>query len=480
MPEPGPEPQGRGDLRRPADVPRRPDRALAQPRDHRGDWDRVGGRGQRGARDRSPVSPAAPTTTSASTGAAGHTITVTKGSHRGLDDPARPAARASARSRRPSRPSARRRRERGRSPSTAPTTSLIVCEDVAAGGSFSVTVPGGFTTGVSVPIGDVPGGAVYSVRELAARGGAVVCLPVPGHGHRRPAADSGDRYQHVREHAGEPAAADVRESEPDAYTDAHSEPDAYTDALSGPDAYTDALSGPTPTPTPSPEPTPVPLPNPGPVQPTVPDGAPDPPPGPDLVVAPARAAGGRHRRDVRRSRRACSYSAGPSMPSRGFAMPAPCPRPGSSPASCPQYVGRAAARVARIVSVSASAGRCSTTQARALRARHAPPGQTVVIRTRARPLVTGALHSVVFASSATPESNTTNNQAGIVMLVRHPVSPLRVLVQAPPSASAPQAARARTRARPARPMVGHGAGAAQRPASSRATARSRRVPRRPA
>src|SRR3954447_21169232 len=167
-------------------------------------------------------------------------------------------------------------------------------------------------------------------------------------------------------------------------------------------------------------------------QPTLPPGAPDPPPGPvldgghpgapnaDLVVThsirPAQVRVGGTVLTLTRVR-----NAGPRA-ATGVVL-----------RELPQYRALEASRVARIVSVSASAGRC--TSARPVRCELGTlrSGAEVTVRSRARLLVAAALQSVVLASSQTPESNTTNNTGVAPVLVHERAPHLRVGISAPPS-----------------------------------------------
>jgi choice-of-anchor A domain-containing protein len=284
----------------------------------------------------------------------------------------------------------------------APNNELIRCEDVAAGGSFETTVPGGFTTGVSVPIGASPGGPAYSVRELNAREGTASVSLFPITVTDPP----------------QPIGVTVTNT--------------YGSDPVTPLQATCADPNPTP-PEPEPEPEPEPGPPsvlPGPDQPTVPDGAPDPPSGPDLVgvqpgepgadlvvthsVTPRRIRIGQTVKSVTRIRNAGTVAA-----------------VGVVARELPQYRRLRASRVTRILSLSTSAGTCSTPRPARCELGTIQPGQEVVIRGLGRPLVAGVLTSTIFASGETPETNTTNNQASSSLQVRLPASALRVRVSAP-------------------------------------------------
>jgi choice-of-anchor A domain-containing protein len=271
-----------------------------------------------------------------------------------------------------------------------PITNPIHVEDLGAGESFRLTLPGGFVTGVSVPIGGVAGGATYSVTELDPRGGTATVSLYPVVITDSP--------------ADEPIPVVVTNT------------------------YPEPTPTPEPTATPTPEPPPTVLPDPG--QPTLPPGAPDPPPGPDLLpgspgqpsadlqvthsVAPRRVPVGATVRIVTHIRNRGS------LPAAGVVA-----------RELPQYPNRRASHVAQVISLTTSGGACQTPRPVSCALGTLAPGQEVVIRAKARVLVAGSLHSVVFASGTTPESNTTNN-VGIAALeaVRRPFL-LRVGVDAP-------------------------------------------------
>ena len=82
----------------------------------------------------------------------------------------------------------------------------------------------------------------------------------------------------------------------------------------------------------------------------------------------------------------------------------------------PQFRPLEANRVARVLSVSASKGRCTNVRPVRCALGTLAPGQEVVVRARVRVLVANALRSVVVVTSTTPDSNATNNAdvAGVV------------------------------------------------------------------
>ena len=88
----------------------------------------------------------------------------------------------------------------------------------------------------------------------------------------------------------------------------------------------------------------------------------------------------------------------------------------------PQFRAVDANSVARVVSITASQGRCTSVRPIVCAVGTLAPGQEVVIRARARIFVAHSLRSVVLATSTTPDSNATNNAsvAGFVTLRRPP------------------------------------------------------------
>ena len=169
-----------------------------------------------------------------------------------------------------------------------------------------------------------------------------------------------------------------------------------------------------------------------PTEPTLPPGAPDPLPGPglepgspgtvnpDLVVThsvtPGRVRVGDTVQTVTRVR-----NAGPVAADAVVAR------------ELPQYRRLQAARVARVTSISTSAGHCTHRRPVRCELGTLAAGAEVVIRSRTRVLVAAPLISVVMASTPTPESNTTNNIALAPVVVRERVPHLRVGISAPPS-----------------------------------------------
>ena len=82
----------------------------------------------------------------------------------------------------------------------------------------------------------------------------------------------------------------------------------------------------------------------------------------------------------------------------------------------PQFRPLESNRVARVLSVSASKGRCIHVRPVRCALGTLAPGEEVVVRARVRVLVANALRSDVVVTSTTPDSNATNNAdvAGVV------------------------------------------------------------------
>ncbi len=247
--------------------------------------------------------------------------------------------------------------------------------------SFTEEVPGGYVDG-SVAIGQIPGGTVYEVTQPDPRGGTTTISQSP-----------------ITVTDGELAEVTVltlyRVTPP---------------------------INPTPTPTPEP-PTIV---EPG--QPTLPPGAPDPPSGPDLTsggdadlavvhtVSPRRFLVGDLLTITIRVRNLGSVA------STGAVL-----------RELPQYPGTRANQVARILSLKSSQGSCRRARPARCALGTVRPGQLITLRAQARVLVPGALHSVLWVSGTTEESNTTNNESiADLTSLRGPTS-LRVRVSAPPT-----------------------------------------------
>ena len=145
-----------------------------------------------------------------------------------------------------------------------------------------------------------------------------------------------------------------------------------------------------------------------PEQPTLPPGGPDPPPGPDLGgVLPGVAAADLALNHTLRPRRAPAESV--------FRFRARVRNRGNAPAvdavlrELPQLRRRDDRRVADVVSIRTSRGRCRSTRPLRCTLGRLDPGEAVVVRGRVRINFVAALRSVAYVSSRSPEDNTTNN-----------------------------------------------------------------------
>jgi choice-of-anchor A domain-containing protein len=349
-------------------------------------------------------------------GGAGHTIVATKGD---TEVSTTPVSRACAGTIRVTK------RVLGTGPGGAwpigvfaPNEDLVQRDDLADGESFSVTVPGGFATGVSVPIGEAPSGVAYSVRELDTRGAIVTISRYPVMVTDSPADQPIDVL--VSNDCGAGAACATPTPEP---TVTPSPTPTVT-----PTPIPTTTPTVTPAPTVAPEPTPTVFPD----QPVLPPGAPDAPVGPDLVPGAPPAA------DL-----AVTNEATPQRLLVGqiVSSVSRVRNQGTRPANgvvareLPQYPNTRAAQVARVVSLSVTRGTC--THRRPIRCELGTlrPNQVVTIRARSEVRLAGRLESVIFASGTTPETNTTNNQGVSRLIVTHRPFRLRVRVSAPPIGS---------------------------------------------
>ena len=167
-----------------------------------------------------------------------------------------------------------------------------------------------------------------------------------------------------------------------------------------------------------------------PEQPTLPPGVPEPPSGPDLGgVLPGYAAADL---EVRHT------SARPRAPVGGtFNITTRVPNRGNAPAvdavlrELPQLRRSVERGVADILSIKTSRGACRRTRPVRCTLGRLRPGEQVVVRTRARVNLAATLRSVVYVSSRSPESNTTNN-IDVEPLTVTPPTNLRVAIKAPP------------------------------------------------
>jgi choice-of-anchor A domain-containing protein len=302
------------------------------------------------------------------------------------------------------------------------------------GESFTASVPGGYVPG-SVPVGEIPGGIPYLVTQPDPRGGVASVSQIP-----------------VTVSDGEHAEITV--------TTAYSE---------------------TPAPTPAPEPTGTPSPLPGlpatPVQPTLPPGAPAPPPGPDLEASPPGAPAPdlqfTHTVTPRR------FPAGAMVTVRlQLRNTGPVGAEGVVMREIPQYPALQAQQVARVVSLTLHrdgggvrpAGQlspgCNARRPVRCALGTVAPGETITGLARVRVLIAGALHSVLYASAGTPESNRTNNAsiANLTSVRRAPRVRMRVSAPARGRVGAPFSYRMTVSASGARAV--HGVRACTRVPSS--------------
>jgi choice-of-anchor A domain-containing protein len=273
------------------------------------------------------------------------------------------------------------------------SAGVVRSEELGPDESFTEEVQGGYVDG-SVPIGAIPGGAVYEVTQPDPRGGVTTISQQP-----------------ITVTDGETAEVGVV-------------------------TIFSATPEPTPTPTPEPTPTPTPTPEPPPIvepgQPTLPPGAPDPPPGPDLVRSapgdPAADLEVTHTIAPRRFDIGEELSITVHVRNRGKLAAT-----GTVLRELPQYPRLRAGQVARITTLTTSAGSCRRARPARCTLGTVRPGQRIVLHARARVLVAGELHSVLFISSDTPESNLTNNESIADLTSLRAPTGLRVRVSAPPT-----------------------------------------------
>ena len=174
-----------------------------------------------------------------------------------------------------------------------------------------------------------------------------------------------------------------------------------------------------------------------PPQPTLPPGAPEPLPGPDLAVAGASASSApdlvvTHRITPARVHVGDIVTAITTVRNRGRGA-----ADGVVAREIPRLRADDAESVARTVSVSTNAGRCTPRPPVRCAIGTMAPGASVSVRTRARVKVTARLRSIVLATSTTAETNTTNNMAIELVRSTDPAAGIRAGVRAPrPGASA--------------------------------------------
>jgi choice-of-anchor A domain-containing protein len=154
-------------------------------------------------------------------------------------------------------------------------------------------------------------------------------------------------------------------------------------------------------------------------QPTLPPGAPVPPPGPALTAGSAGAdLAITHRITPRRLAVGGTIETVTRVRNLGDA-----PAVGAVARELPQYNPGNPNSVARVLSLSTTAGSCSERRPVRCALGTLAPEAEVTIRTRTRILVPAALHSVVVVSSETKETNTANNMA-IAAVTTFPPKPV--------------------------------------------------------
>jgi hypothetical protein len=250
---------------------------------------------------------------------------------------------------------------------------------LAAGETSTITVPGGYAPGTA-PIGEVVGGATYTVSVDDPHGALQTTISL----NPVEILDNQDEFVIVTLGYGIGASPEIPPVEP-------AEPD----------------------------------------QPTLPPGAPNPPAGPDLVISPSGAGP-----DL-----AISQQITPAtVPVGGTVHTLTVVRNigdeaavGTVAREIPNLRPNRANTVAHVLSLTTTAGRC--TQIRPVRCALGTlaPGATVTIRTRTRVLLAGALTSTVTVSSQTPETNITNNTASANVTATTPAPAIRAGIGAPPT-----------------------------------------------
>ena len=254
---------------------------------------------------------------------------------------------------------------------------------VAAGQSLTFDALGGYEPGTA-KFGEVVGGIVYTIREPDTLGGTATIS-------HNPVEILTGQHEHVTvtNHF-----AEIEPPDPD-------------------------------------NPDPPVLPPIDPEQPTLPPGV----PGPAVGAGPRRRAaglrGGRPRgpargRTASRRRQGASSRFRTRVRNLGNA-----PAVGAVLRELPQLRPADERRVADIVSLSVSQGDCRHRRPIRCTLGRVRPGAQVTVRTRARVNLAATLRSVVYVSSRSPESNTTNN-TGVAPLTATAPTNLRVRIAAPP------------------------------------------------
>jgi choice-of-anchor A domain-containing protein len=166
-----------------------------------------------------------------------------------------------------------------------------------------------------------------------------------------------------------------------------------------------------------------------PIDPTLPPEAPDPPPGPGLVPGTSGA-------DL-----AISQDITPArVPVGGIVDTVTVIRNigdtaavGAVAREIPHFRPLRANTVARVLSLTTTAGTCGHRRPVHCSLGTLAPGATVTIRTRSRILVAARLTSTVTVASDTPETNTTNNTAAAVVTATLRPAAIRAGISAPPT-----------------------------------------------
>jgi choice-of-anchor A domain-containing protein len=237
---------------------------------------------------------------------------------------------------------------------------------LASGGAQTITVPGGYVPGAA-PIDEVVGGVAYTVSVPDPRGGiATVSLnPIEILDGQHEIVIATVSYEESAGGGGEGGGG-------------------------GGEGGGGGLPGVTP-----------------PVDPTLPPGAPDPLPGPPLGSSSLGSdLSITHTIIPRRLPRGSTITSTTHIRNVGNRTAT-----GVVAREIPEYHARQANRVAHVLSLTTTRGRCTSRRPIRCSVDSLPPGATVTISTRTRILVAAPLRSIVTVSSDTPERNTANNMA---------------------------------------------------------------------
>ena len=246
---------------------------------------------------------------------------------------------------------------------------------LASGGAETVTVPGGYVPGAA-PIDQVVGGVAYTVSVPDPRGGtATVSL------------------------------------NPIEILDGQHEIVVVTISYEGSTGGGGGGSEITP-----------------PVDPTLPPGAPDPLPGPPLGSSSLGTdLSITHHVTPRRLRQGGIVTSVTRITNLGVRSAA-----GVVAREIPEYHPKQADRVAHVLSLTTTRGRCTSRRPVHCSLGSLAPGATLTIRTRTRVLVAASLRSIVTVSSNTPETNTANNMAIALLTTVAPAPVIAAHVAATP------------------------------------------------